>query len=71
MLNDEGKHSVTLVIGRVKKFHILQEVLTKESADTMKPIVDWIKLSPVARLGGDTFTVVSNGFDLKRPDGKI
>jgi len=71
VINDEGKHSVTLVIGRVKKFHVLQEVLTKESVDTMKPIVDWMKLSPVARMGGDTYTMVSNGFDLKRPDGKL
>lgn len=49
------------------KFHILEEVLTEESANTAKPVVDWQKLRPVARMGGDTYTTVDNGFDIARP----
>lgn len=70
ILNDEGVHSVTLVIGRVVKFHVLQDVHTPESLNTLKPIVDWTKLKPVARMGGDTYTSVVNGFDISRPGGR-
>lgn len=65
--NDDNVHSSTLVIGKIVNFHLLEEVLTKESANTTKPIVDWQKLRPIARMGGETYTTVDNGFDLSRP----
>ena len=75
MYNDNNIHTVTIVIGKVLKFHILEEVLIKNSQNVitnkMKPIVDWKKLLPIGRLGGDTYTFIQNGLDLPRPDRKI
>lgn len=67
-LNDDGVHTVSVVTARIVRFHIHEEVLTAESADKPnRPIVDWTKLQPVGRLGGDTYTVVQNGIDIPRP----
>lgn len=71
VMNEQQEHTVTLVIGKVIKFHILDASLTDKSLGTEKPVVDWTKLSPVARLGGDTYTVINNSFDLPRPDRKV
>lgn len=65
--NDDNVHSSTLVLGKILKFHVLEDVLTPESKGSPKPIVDWQKLRPIARMGGDTYTVVDNGFDISRP----
>jgi flavin reductase (DIM6/NTAB) family NADH-FMN oxidoreductase RutF len=65
--NDDNVHSSSLVLGKIIKFHVLEEVLTPESADSLKPIVDWKKLRPVSRMGGETFTVVDKCFDIPRP----
>ena len=67
-LNDEGVHTVSVVTARVVRFHVHEEVLTEESAGKLnKPVVDWAKLQPVGRLGGDIYTVVQNGIDIPRP----
>eukprot|EP01042_Synura_sphagnicola_P027666 gene27666-35702_t len=65
--NDDNVHSSTLVLGKILKFHVLEDVLTPESNGSPKPVVDWRKLRPIARMGGDTYTVVDNGFDISRP----
>eukprot|EP01032_Pedospumella_encystans_P022791 gene22791-25818_t len=67
-LNDDGVHTVSVVTARVVRFHVHEEVLTEESAGKLnKPVVDWAKLQPVGRLGGDIYTVVQNGIDIPRP----
>ena len=71
VMNDSGNHSATIVFGRILKWHVNKSVLTRESVDTSKPIVDWRKLSPIARMGGDIYTAVNNGFELQRPKVKI
>lgn len=64
MYNDEGTHTVTLIVGRIVQIHVAQDVLSP--GNPQKPLVDWLKLSPVARMGGETYTFVNNGFDLPR-----
>lgn len=67
-LNDEGVHTVSVVTARIVRFHVHEEVLTEASADKpTKPIVDWQKLQPVGRMGGETYTIVDNGRDIARP----
>ena len=69
--NDAGEHTCTIVTGRIVKIHIQKGVLTTESVDTNKPVVDWTKLQVLGRLGGNTYTSVIDGFDLLRPSGKV
>lgn len=70
--NENNQHTVTIVIGKILKFHLLEEVLVSNSTSSHnKPVVDWRKLLPVGRLGGDTYTFINNGLDLPRPDRKI
>jgi len=70
-MNDAQDHTTSIVIGRIQKVHIHEEVLTEQSKETMKPIVDYAKLLPVGRLGGEMYTVVDNAIDIPRPSGKI
>lgn len=67
VLNDVNAHSVTLVIGRVLRIHINEGVMDPSSS---RPAVDWTKLLPMARLGGDTYGLLGSSFDLPRPDRK-
>jgi hypothetical protein len=41
--------------------------LKPNSAEEGSPEVDWSKLLPVGRLGGDSYTFVKNEFELPRP----
>mmetsp|Transcript_10210 Transcript_10210/g.16758 ORF Transcript_10210/g.16758 Transcript_10210/m.16758 type:complete len:143 (+) Transcript_10210:521-949(+) len=70
--NSEGKHSVSIVTGRIVRFHVHEGVLTDAcKSSPQKPVIDWEKLQPVGRLGGDTYTFVQSGYDLPRPDRKV
>ena len=69
--NDKGEHTCTIVTARILKVHLQNDVITKESQGTMKPVVDWTKLQVIGRLGGNSYTQVTNSFDLSRPDGKV
>jgi len=69
--NDSNEHTVTIVMGKIVKIHINEGVIVNLSdADKGKPLVDWRKLLPMARLGGDTYGVLGDSFDLPRPDRK-
>lgn len=68
--NDEKVHTVSVVTGRIVRFHVHDSVLTDASRahpEKNRPVVDWGKLKPVGRMGGDTYTIVDNGTDLARP----
>ncbi len=82
LYNADGKHTTTLIHGSIVRIHVHQDVLQHSeptsggvidtnSVTYNKPIVDFHKLRPVGRLGGDTYTLVENGFDLKRPAVKV
>ena len=70
--NDAGEHTVTLITGKILKIHVHSGVLAdcNENNNNSKPVVDWQKLQPMARLGGDTYGVLGSSFDLPRPDRK-
>lgn len=55
-----------MIMGKIVKFHVHESVLASGSSEA-KPVVDWAKLKPVGRLGGETYTVVDNARDISRP----
>lgn len=52
--NDAGDHTTTIVMGRVVRFHIHEDVLEK-GRDDDQPLVDLCQLQPVGRAGGSTY----------------
>jgi flavin reductase (DIM6/NTAB) family NADH-FMN oxidoreductase RutF len=80
--NDKQEHTVSLVTARIVQFHVHEDVLLEEKSTSasatqtqtqtqpVKPVVDWQKLKPVGRLGGDSYTFVDNEFEIKRPSSK-
>ena len=55
-------YGATLVLGYVKFIHIRKDVIDPE-----KGTVDPGKLKPVARMGGQLYSRISDGFMLSRP----
>ena len=65
IFNDDGKHTTTIVFGRVVKFHILDSVLVDGKEDD-EPLVDLDKVQMVGRAGDITYWPVG-----VQPDGKL
>lgn len=51
----------TLILGRVVRFHIREELLRPNG------LIDADKLRPLARLGGDEYATIHQVFEMKRP----
>lgn len=68
--NKNGVDTTTIVIGEIVMFHILEGALDT-SAGEGKPTVRLDRLRPMARFGGNTYGLVTDAFDLPRPDRKI
>lgn len=66
IINVEGRHTNTVVIGRVTKFHIHQSVL-KEGQPADQPRVDLLKLQAVGRAGDVTYWPVGTTPETVRP----
>lgn len=64
ILNDAQDHSLTLIIGKIEKIHVHEEVLTTETKDTMNPLIDYQKLQPIGRLGEGKYTRIEKDIDL-------
>ncbi len=47
----------TIIIGRIKKIHVHESVLVS-TREGDKPLIDFKKLDPVCRLGGDVYAVI-------------
>lgn len=62
---DTEAPTTTLVLGHIKHIHVHNAVLSDD-----KQTVDPVKLRPVARLGGNTYSRLGPGFDLSRPSWK-
>ena len=58
---ETGKQTATLVLGRVRCFHIRNDVLNERG------LVDFTKLQPIGRVGDISYTRVGDGFRLARP----
>ena len=79
--NDNNVHTVSVVTARVVRFHVHEGVLTDASlaqaaepgnaTKPAKPVVDWHKLMPIGRLGGDFYTVVDNSIEIERPKDSV
>ena len=62
---ETGKQSATLVLGRVRYFHIRNDVLNERG------LVDFAKIKPVARTGDISYVRVGDGFRLARPSWAV
>eukprot|EP00975_Prorocentrum_lima_P044863 9395556-Prorocentrum_lima.AAC.1 len=60
--NAKDKVGTTVVLGTVKLVHVSKHVFHEESG-TIVPE----KLRPMARLGGNTYSLLGDIFDLSRP----
>ena len=60
LVNEPGGASVTLVLGRVLRFHVARR-LWKDGA------IEPAELAPIARLGADLYAELGEPFALKRP----
>ncbi|BGP52793.1 hypothetical protein JCM8202v2_000350 [Rhodotorula sphaerocarpa] len=61
LFNDAGKRTGTVVLGRIKMFHVRSDLLD----DSM--IVDTDRLQPVSRLGGITYGRTTAVYETPRP----
>jgi flavin reductase (DIM6/NTAB) family NADH-FMN oxidoreductase RutF len=59
--NDEGDHSTTMVIGRVKMIHLRQDIIDETGG------VDIKALRPISRFAGTTYGRSVVGYDLNLP----
>lgn len=64
--NAEGKVTCTMFLGEVVMFHVHEEVLDL-SLGSDKPQVKMEGYNPVSRLGGNTYGLTTEMFDIKRP----
>lgn len=60
--NDAGVCTGTVVLGRVKLFHVREDIIDPETM-----IIDTAKLQPVSRLGGISYGRTTSTFELPRP----
>lgn len=61
----DGKPSTAVVLGEVVAYHVNKGVTT--TSPTGKLVVDPVKLQPVSRLGGVTYGLTNELFDIARP----
>ncbi len=60
-------HDTRLVIGEIVWFHLRDDLL--ETAEATAPIVDPMRLRPIARLGKNLYTSLGKLFAMDRPKG--
>jgi flavin reductase (DIM6/NTAB) family NADH-FMN oxidoreductase RutF len=58
--NDAGKRTGTVVLGRVKLFHVRSDLINDW-------LIDTDKLQPVSRLGGITYGRTTSVYETPRP----
>ncbi|SNX81661.1 uncharacterized protein MEPE_00366 [Melanopsichium pennsylvanicum] len=59
--NDQGKHTTTLVLGRVKVMHVRKDMINPDTG-----AVDAAKTLPITRIGGLQYARTSVGYELER-----
>ena len=60
--NDAGKHTTTLVLGRVRVMHVRKDTINPETG-----AVDAAKTLPITRIGGLQYARTTVGYELERP----
>uniref|UniRef100_A0A7S3VCY2 Flavin reductase like domain-containing protein n=1 Tax=Chaetoceros debilis TaxID=122233 RepID=A0A7S3VCY2_9STRA len=68
VFNDDGKHTTSIVFGRIVRYHVHTSVLAGD-LDANRPIIDLEKMQFVGRAGGVTYFPAGEGKSLtmKRP----
>ena len=66
IFNDEGRHTSTIVIGRVKKFHLHSSIMKKGQSEK-EPRVDLEAIQAVGRAGDITYWPVGTTPETIRP----
>lgn len=69
ILNDDGKHTTTVVFGRVVRYHVHKSVLRFAKDDESRPVIDLEKVRFCGRVGDITYWPAGEGkaLPLKRP----
>ena len=67
VINDEGKHTTTIVLGRIVKYHIHESVLKYKDGNTNKPLVDLDSMKFCGRAGDITYWPVGEGTKVPMP----
>ena len=69
VFNDSGKHTSTIVFGRIVKYHVHASVLKYQKNDTNRPVIDLEKMRFVGRAGDVTYWPAGEGeaLPMKRP----
>ena len=69
VFNADGKHTTTIVFGKIVKYHVHKSVLKFNGGDESRPVIDLEQMKFVGRAGGITFWPVGEGkaMSLKRP----
>lgn len=69
VFNDDGKHTTTIVYGRIIKYHVHQSVLKFVKDDENRPVIDLEKMRFVGRAGDITYWPTGEGkaLAMKRP----
>jgi flavin reductase (DIM6/NTAB) family NADH-FMN oxidoreductase RutF len=65
LYNDSGKHSSTVVLGKVVRFHVVEPLLEKNARGNYQVKFDGYQ--PMGRLNGDTWCHLGSQFDIPRP----
>ena len=55
VFNDDGKHTTTIVFGRVVKYHVHKSVLKFNRGDANRPVIDLETMRFVGRAGDITY----------------
>lgn len=69
VFNDDGKHTTSIVLGRIVKYHVHESVLNFNGNDSNRPVVDLEKMRFVGRAGDTTYWPAGEGksISMKRP----
>jgi flavin reductase (DIM6/NTAB) family NADH-FMN oxidoreductase RutF len=69
VFNDDGKHTTTIVFGRIVKYHVHKSVLKYSHDDVTCPVIDLEKMKFVGRVGDITYWPAGEGkaLSMKRP----
>ncbi|KAN0063036.1 hypothetical protein ACQY0O_004199 [Thecaphora frezii] len=64
--SDEGKHTTTLVLGRIKVLHVRKDTINDATG-----AIDAAKTLPITRIGGLQYARTTVGYELERPKWDI
>ncbi len=69
VFNDDGKHTTTIVFGRIIKYHVHQSVLNFVGGNENRPVIDLEKMRFVGRAGDITYWPAgeAKSLSMKRP----